>query len=104
MSRNHEIFYSANARRQVLVVDDEEICENFKHSPVYRLDGEKFAVLMQGRDYENREELMEGMQAAKEGGGPRIACGTADYRPGADLSLNGVFQRADAAMYRNRNE
>lgn len=29
----------------------------FKNSPVYRIGGDEFAVILQGADYENREEL-----------------------------------------------
>ncbi|MBR3108064.1 MAG: GGDEF domain-containing protein [Clostridia bacterium] len=33
------------------------ICETFKHSPVFRVAGDKFAVIALGHDYEHIDEL-----------------------------------------------
>jgi diguanylate cyclase (GGDEF)-like protein len=35
------------------------ICRVFKHSPVFRIGGDEFAVVFQNEDYKNRKELME---------------------------------------------
>ena len=34
------------------------ICKVFQHSPVYRIGGDEFASILEGGDYENREELL----------------------------------------------
>ena len=38
------------------------ICNTFKHSPVYRIGGDEFAVILSGRDYERRQELLSEME------------------------------------------
>ena len=35
------------------------ICRIFKHSPVFRIGGDEFAVVLQNADYQNRKELTE---------------------------------------------
>ena len=35
------------------------ICDVFDHSPVFRIGGDEFAVILKGRDYERREELIQ---------------------------------------------
>jgi len=34
------------------------ICSIFKHSPVFRIDGDEFAVILTNEDYNNREKLI----------------------------------------------
>ena len=36
-------------------------------------------------------------------GGAVVACGMADYIPGADRHFQDTFERADADMYENKN-
>lgn len=59
------------------------ICEIYKHSPVFRIGGDEFAVVLTGRDYEQRENLLqdlknETMINKKSRTGPVVACGMAD--------------------------
>ena len=35
------------------------ICDAFKHSPVFRIGGDEFVVLLQGTDYENRRQIYD---------------------------------------------
>ena len=80
------------------------ICRIFKHSPVFRVGGDEFAVLLYGSDFESREELLEQIRESACCGEeyPVIASGLAEYIPGVDNSLSSVFDRADAAMYGNK--
>ena len=82
------------------------ICNTFKHSPVYRIGGDEFAVILSGRDYERRQELLLEMDAQNREnvacGDVVIACGAADYEPGTDTGIEAVFERADAVMYENK--
>lgn len=82
------------------------ICEVFKHSPVFRIGGDEFAVILSGSDYAIRGELLRSFvdSNAERGrsGGAVIACGMADMRPGVDGSFSEVLERADAAMYENK--
>ena len=73
------------------------ICETFKHSPVFRVAGDKFAVIALGHDYEHIDELVaeleDNNQKKGEAGGPIVACGMAKYE-GAG-SVASVFDRAE---------
>ena len=81
------------------------ICDAFKHSPVFRIGGDEFAVIAQGSDFDRIEELvgqMGGHNAeALETGGIVIACGMAKREN--DDSVAAVFERADQDMYENKN-
>ena len=82
------------------------ICHVFKHSPVYRIGGDEFAIVLRGSDYENREalmdELVEWNRASAAAGGVVVACGMTQYIPGRDYSMSTVFVRADNAMFENK--
>ena len=80
------------------------ICDIFAHSPVFRVGGDEFAVISQGRDYACMEELLEKLRdhnaEAARSGGVVIACGMSKYRN--DDSAAAVFERADRDMYENK--
>ena len=80
------------------------ICEIFRHSPVYRVGGDEFTVICQGRDYARLDELMNRMrihnEEAMRGGGVVIACGMSRFDRDGSVAL--VFDRADANMYENK--
>lgn len=86
------------------------ICKVFKRSPVYRIGGDEFVVIMENEDYNRYEELLERFQLAVEeynkyaraGGSISIARGIAVYEESVDLSVGDVFKRADDAMYQNK--
>ena len=84
-----------------------EICAAYIHSPVYRVGGDEFAVVLKGSDYEDRAALTGRLIAASEAaltnGGPVVACGLADFAPG-DTAAAQVFDRADREMYRHKAE
>ena len=83
------------------------ICHIWSHSPVFRIDGDEFCVLLQGSDYENRRELMDKMRAQvlenQKNGEVVIASGISDYIPGTDTSVSQVFERADGLMYEDKS-
>ena len=90
-----------------LIVDAAHvICETFKHSPVYRVGGDEFVVIMRGQDYVQRQALLEQMEAQNrrsgENGGVIIACGDSAWDQSADRRFEAVFDRADTAMYKNK--
>ena len=82
------------------------ICDIFDHSPVYRVGGDEFAVVLTGRDYENRVGLMHELhKRSKNRVGTReavVSGGLADFVPDQDTHVNEVFERADAAMYKEK--
>ncbi|MBR0414921.1 MAG: GGDEF domain-containing protein [Clostridia bacterium] len=91
----------------------EIVCRIFKHSPVFRIGGDEFVVVLRNDDYNNREALIEEFESeikatqADETLEPRerisAAIGCAVYDPATDNSVEDVFNRADKAMYENKN-
>ena len=80
------------------------ICKNYKHSPVFRIGGDEFAVISQGSDYEQIDQLTahiaEQNEKARREGGIVIACGMARFD--GDSCVASVFERADQQMYLNK--
>lgn len=80
------------------------VCGVFAHSPVFRVGGDEFAVVLKGRDYEERENLFsrlkeESLANKRSRSGPVVACGKAEYDPEKDKKVNDVYERADEQMY-----
>ncbi len=80
------------------------ICSIFSHSPVFRIGGDEFAVIVRGQDYKQIDNLVgvmaEHNKKAVEEGGIVIACGMAKLED--DNSFNRVFERADQRMYEDK--
>ena len=80
------------------------ICQTFKHSPVFRVGGDEFAVIAQGHDYEHIDQLIRGIEElnreSTRAGGVAVACGMARFTD--DTSVASVFRRADMDMYANK--
>lgn len=82
------------------------ICDIFQHSPVFRTGGDEFTVVLTGRDYLTRKELVLALHdrsvahiSTKE---VVISGGLAEYRAGEDTCFHDVFERADALMYEEK--
>ncbi len=87
------------------------ICSTYSHSPVYRIGGDEFAVILTGMDYTNRDELIDSLgeklaKASKidriEDGRAVMAVGMSVYKPYSDVSVASVTKRADESMYNNK--
>ena len=82
------------------------ICDTFKRSPVFRVGGDEFAVIVQGSDYERIEELLgiisDHNLDASRNGRVVIACGMARFDN--DTCVAAVLDRADYSMYDNKNK
>ena len=82
------------------------ICELFQHSPVFRVGGDEFCVVLSGRDYEKRMDIMNELHRLSEShiGSDKVvvSAGLSDYIPGQDHSMHTVFERADALMYEKK--
>ena len=79
------------------------LCAHYAHSPVFRIGGDEFVVLLEGQDYASRHALLETINARIEenlaAGGVVASLGMAEYAHGRDKSFHEVFKRADALMY-----
>ena len=87
------------------------ICKVFDHSPVFRVGGDEFAVILQNNDLKNKDELIELFEkrrqeicqnAKNKWEEVHIAFGIADYDPQQDSSVSDTVQRADKIMYENK--
>ena len=87
------------------------LCKVFRNSPVFRIGGDEFAILLQGDDYRDREELyaklkarMKEIDASDPAPEDRvsIAGGIGIFDKGNDDKVADVFSRADAAMYEDK--
>ena len=80
------------------------ICDTFKHSPVYRIGGDEFAVIAQGVDYENVDELMKEIKKRNEenalAGEVTVACGMKKHE--REIDVASVFKKADDLMYQDK--
>ena len=84
-----------------------KICHVFSHSPVFRVGGDEFVVLLTGHDYNQRKELMKEINAVPEDLskvriGETIAAGMAEYKKNRHDSLQRVLEEADKAMYEKK--
>lgn len=95
----------------MLIIDASRIIANaFSHSPVYRIGGDEFVVLLEGGDYGQYPRLLKRLEqetaaynrTAREGRDISIARGIAVYSGESDLTFLDVFKRADSAMYQNK--
>ncbi len=86
----------------------------FSNSPVYRVGGDEFVVILKGVDLENVDSLIEQFNA-KLGSLKKdehlepwekisAAIGFAAFDPATDASVENVFKRADRAMYARKKQ
>ncbi|MBQ9327085.1 MAG: GGDEF domain-containing protein [Solobacterium sp.] len=98
--------YGHKAGDQLIIDAAKMICTTFKHSPVFRIGGDEFAVVMTNSDYENRNQLFSSIKEAAisnaEHGNVVIASGLAVYDPTIDQTFSDVFTRADTQMYSDK--
>ena len=85
------------------------ICDIFEHSPVFRIGGDEFVVVLQGHDFVNRESLLSALKEESYNNkihrsGPVVACGMSVYDSETDSDFSCVLKRADKDMYKNKKE
>jgi diguanylate cyclase (GGDEF)-like protein len=89
-----------------------QICIIFDHSPVFRVGGDEFVVLLENRDYDDREKLIKALKDAfaKSADDSKrepwdrysAAIGVSIFDATTDKTMNDVFKRADEAMYKDK--
>ena len=90
------------------------VCNIFDHSPIFRIGGDEFAIILRGHDYEHYEELracfderiekMKADDALEPWEKISAAIGAAFYDPSVDEDINSLFRRADHVMYDRKKE
>lgn len=89
------------------------ICHIFLQSPVFRVGGDEFVVILKGEDYHNRKKLLAEIKEVFKTTSENMdvepwerlsaAIGMADFSPETDRTINTVFSRADNVMYANKS-
>ena len=90
------------------------VCNIFVHSPVFRIGGDEFVVILENDDFIHREERFKELQdmigkTSADDSLPvweRIsaAAGMAIFDPDIDHNIDNVFKRADQTMYENKKK
>ena len=84
------------------------ISEFFNRSPVYRIGGDEFVVILEGESFKSREEQLAAFDGQVESnlrtGKVVVSSGMSEYRKGSDKCYRDVFERADLQMYRRKHE
>lgn len=88
------------------------LCNTFKHSPVFRIGGDEFVVILEGEDLENypvlSAQLMKNLENAHLDEERKIpvslAWGMARFKPARDTSFHDLFARADQRMYEHKQK
>lgn len=88
------------------------ICDIFVHSPVFRIGGDEFAVILRNNDYDKirslEQEFNSKIERLREDDSLEpweklsAAFGYALYDPASDNSADDVFKRADKNMYERK--
>nr|MCR5024384.1 diguanylate cyclase [Lachnospiraceae bacterium] len=81
----------------------------FDHSPVFRIGGDEFVVILRGNDHDHYDELADSLNKEIESMSvdPSLepwekvsaAIGAAFYDPEVDKDLDSLLRRADSVMY-----
>ncbi|MCR4589935.1 MAG: GGDEF domain-containing protein [Lachnospiraceae bacterium] len=90
------------------------VCVIFDHSPVFRIGGDEFVVILRGHDLEHFDELQARFEEEMEfvrndENTPQwekvsAAIGAAFFDPAIDSTAADVFKRADNMMYERKKE
>ena len=90
------------------------ICDIFVHSPVFRVGGDEFVVIVMNRDYNNIKKLIDRFNKKidelneqdelKLPEKASAAIGYSKYDDKVDTCVDDVFKRADEAMYIRKRE
>ena len=105
--------YGHDVGNKLIVSAAHIISSIFKRSPVFRIGGDEFLVILQNRDLEDLEALLkkfdeeclnESVATDKENIPISIAKGFARYDSKKDSNFIDVFNRADDVMYENKRE
>lgn len=88
------------------------VCKNFAHSPVFRIGGDEFVIVLENEDYDNASFLVEKFRSTLEEIARddflepwekvSAAIGWTMFDPENDKGVQSVFKRADDLMYEDK--
>ena len=104
--------YGHKAGDELIMTAAKIISNVFKRSPVFRIGGDEFVVILQNGDLDNREELFSEFYSICEMAFAnektkiplRVALGFTKFDPICDLCFEDAFKRADDVMYENERK
>ncbi len=105
--------YGHAVGNKLIITAAEVISDVFKRSPVFRVGGDEFLVVLQNDDLENYKRLLAQFELTCANTFVEeddvkipisIASGFARFDSGIDLHFADVFKRADDAMYENKSK
>ena len=106
--------YGHDAGDEALIKLAHTICLVFMHSPVYRVGGDEFIVVLRNEDFINHKELVEEFKERianiyhnhnlKMQERISAAIGYSEFDIKQDKCIDDVFKRADKEMYKNKKE
>ena len=88
------------------------ICSVFQHSPVFRIGGDEFSIILMNDDYYNREALLKKFKklvddinssAKNKWEQVNVSMGISEYDPENDSAVSDILRRADKIMYEDKN-
>lgn len=97
---------------KLIVTASQIISDTFKRSPVFRIGGDEFVVILQNHDLDERELLFANFASACANAvvdannlalPVSIAQGFSMYDPNTDTQFADVFRRADDEMYKHKS-
>jgi diguanylate cyclase (GGDEF)-like protein len=105
--------YGHDVGNKLIVSAARVISDIFKRSPVFRIGGDEFLVILQNRDLDELDVLLKKFDeeclnktvyTEKEAIPVSVAKGFARYDSGKDTNFIDVFNKADDAMYENKRK
>ena len=106
--------YGHDAGDGALIKLSQLICGTFAHSPVFRIGGDEFVVIVKDDDYRIASKLINTFKeriarTIRDKSLPEYerisaAIGYSTFDESKDVSVDEVFKRADKAMYDNKHE
>ena len=83
------------------------LCEYFSHGAVFRTGGDEFVIVLKGKGFDTRDEVMDEFNRKVESnistGDVVVSIGCSTLTEG-DEQLNDIFKRADNRMYERKKE
>lgn len=105
--------YGHDVGNQLIISSARLLCDTFNQSPVFRIGGDEFVVILRDRDFEIYRSLIEKLDAEcatrcielKDIKLPiSLARGFSVYNPDIDHTFNDVAVHADQAMYLHKQQ
>jgi len=98
-----------HAAGDAMLIEAADLIRNtFSESRIFRIGGDEFCAIVEGKDFERRESLARSFDEQAEENLKRgrtvVSIGMSGFRPGQDETFGAAFTRADDLMYERKRE